>query len=189
MTVPLRFSFESPWSLSVPFPTPASVRRNSPGYLCACTRCACPETATFSTSRSDRIERLFWRRLFLPAGRSLLLNTPEMQVFPAAASLINTACTLVGAGVASKAGGAGRKQDYVGGGGADRGRLHVRLLQLLLGRAPWLSLTQGHHAAAALWGRGCLCRSPWVRRSVCVCACVCVLHQSGIFWKSETQQE
>lgn len=44
--------------------------------------------------------------------------------------------------------------------------MDVRLLQLLLGRAYGLSLTQGHHAAATQWGRGCLCRSPGLRRGV-----------------------
>lgn len=45
-------------------------------------------------------------------------------------------------------------------------RFDVRLLQSLLGRAYRLSLMQGHHAATAPWGRGCLCGSPWVRRGV-----------------------
>lgn len=39
-------------------------------------------------------------------------------------------------------------------GGREGGRFDVRLLQLLLGRAYGLSLTQGRHAAAKPWGRG-----------------------------------
>lgn len=46
------------------------------------------------------------------------------------------------------------------------------LLQSLLGRAYGLSLTQGHHAAATPWGRGCLCGSSvGVRRGGFVCGC------------------
>lgn len=60
--------------------------------------------------------------------------------------------------------------------GREGGRFDVRLLQLLLGRAYGLSLTQGRHAAAKPWGRGLPVQE--LRDEVlyqCLCVCVCWL--------------
>lgn len=54
-------------------------------------------------------------------------------------------------------GGEGQAVGIEGGWWEGVARFDVRLLQLLLGRAYTLSLTQGRHAAAKAWGRVSAC--------------------------------
>lgn len=129
-------------------------------------RCVSGDSATFSTSCGDRLEQLWWR--WSPTGRSVLTPRPRLTCVA-----LQSQWGVQGSGENTwNAVGGGVLQwwELKGEGMAGRGRFHVGLLQLLLGRAPpQLSLTQGHHAAATRRGRGCLCSSSWVRRCVCVC--------------------